>query len=586
LGKISSKVNQLDKHELVRIFSELGLLLELKGENPFKSRAYYNAARSLENLDEDLSVLIQEGRLCQIPGFGDALVKKITEWAQTGAIAYYENHKSSIPEGFLELMRIPGLGPKKINQIYHSLDITNISQLEQACRDNRLAALPGFGVKTQSKICAGIKFIQEHLGEHLLLDALIPALELRDALAKYPEVHKVEIAGSLRRLKAIVHDLDLVTATNDPNGVAEFFKGLPLVEQVTTAGDTKISVVLKSGISVDLRIVKPQEFPHALQHFSGSKEHNTKLRHIAKQLGYKVNEYGLFREQEDQPEYCQDEAGIYQKLGMSYIAPELREDLGEIEAAQKDQLPILVRPEDLKGIFHVHTTDSDGGNTLPEMVKAAIESGYSYLGVSDHSQTAVFAHGLTIDALKKQWAEIETLGCQYPDFKIFKGIEADILPDGELDYCSEILAQFDFVIGSVHSHFRMERSEMTARILKAMDSPYLTILGHPTGRILLERSGYEIDLDQIIEKAAKRGIVLEFNASPFRFDLDWRWCKIAKERGALISINPDAHNCKEIGLVTGGVMVARKGWLEAKDVLNTKDQTQIISFLSERKINH
>jgi DNA polymerase IV (family X) len=575
----------VDKHDLTHILNEIGLLLEIKDDNPFKSRAYYNAARILENLNEDLSILIQQERLSEVPGFGDTLVKKINEWAETGTIAYYENLKAEIPLGLLELLRIPGLGPRKINQIYNRLGITSIAELERACLENRLAALPGFGVKTQEKICAGIQFIEEHHGKYLLVEAMTPALTLRDNLAENPAVQKVELAGSIRRFKEIVHDLDLVVATDQPNVVAEFFKRQPQIEQVSSAGDTKVSVILKSGIAADLRLVNLQEYPHALQHFSGSKEHNTKLRHIAKERGYKVNEYGLFKGDAEtgKAEYCTDEAGIYQSLGLSFIPPELREDIGEIEAAQTGSLPVLVRPEDLKGIFHVHTTYSDGSATLRNMVTAALKQGFSYIGISDHSQIAVYAHGLTAEKLRQQWAEIDVLQQEFPDIKVFKGVEADILASGELDYNSEILAQFDFVIASIHSQFRMGYSEMTGRILKAMDNPYLTMLGHPTGRILLGRPGYELDLDAMIAKAAERNIIIEFNASPYRFDLDWRWCKKAKEQGVLIAINPDAHNENELNLVNGGIMIARKGWLTARDVLNTRSRSEIEDFLFKRK---
>lgn len=581
--KIILDMTQLNKHDLARIFNETGLLLELKGENPFKSRAYYNAARTLESLNEDLTTLIQEGRLCQIPGFGEALVKKITEWAKTGAIQFYDNLKASIPEGLLELMRVPGLGPKKINQIYQELGITNIAQLESACHNNQLAALPGFGLKTQEKICAGIRFIEEHRNVFLLIEALPLALDLRNYLAGQPAVKKIELAGSIRRFKEIVHDLDFVIASGSPVEVVNDFTSLPVIENVISSGETKTSVILKSGIAVDLRIVKPEEFPHALQHFSGSKEHNTQLRHIAKAQGYKVNEYGLFKGEGTEAIYCPDETGIYQILGLDYIPPELREDLGELEAAGKGILPVLVKPEDIHGVFHVHTTYSDGQSTLREMVMEAVKEGFTYIGVSDHSQTATYAHGLRFEELKRQWEEIDSLEQEFPQCKILKGIEADILPSGELDYGAEILAQFDFVIGSVHSGFRMGRTEMTNRLIKAMDNPYLTMLGHPTGRILGERPGYELDLEAVIQKAARNHIVIEFNASPNRLDLDWRWCKKAKELGALIAINPDAHSTQELKLVRSGIMVARKGWLAAGDVLNTKTGSEIDIFIAKNK---
>lgn len=571
----------MDKHDLAGIFNEIGLLLELKGDNPFKSRAYYNAARTLENLSEDLMALIQEERLGAIPGFGEAIVKKITEWATTGTIEYYEKLKAATPPGLLELLRIPGLGPKKINQIYTILGITGMEELEKACRENKLAGLAGFGVKTQEKILAGIQFVREHQGQYLWTEAWAIGLRIQNELAQNPAVVKIELAGSLRRFKEVVHDIDFIAATDSPGIVADHFVQLSQVDQVTARGDTKISVTLKSGIGADLRLVKPAEFPHAIQHFTGSKEHNTALRHLSKEMGFKVNEYGLFKDNEAQPIHCRDEAEIYQTLGLRYIPPELREDLGEIEAAQLGELPVLVDPQDLKGIFHVHTTYSDGVNTLREMVEASIEKGFSYVGITDHSQVAAYAHGLTVETLQKQFSEIDALNREYPHFKIFKGIEADILPSGELDYGPDILTQFDFVVGSIHSQFRMGKEEMTARILKALDSPYLTILGHPTGRILLERSGYELDLERILAKAAEKRIYVEFNANPYRLDLDWRWCRKAKELGVLISVNPDAHSVGELDLARSGVLIARKGWLEAKDVLNTRNIAQVERLLKK-----
>lgn len=571
----------MDKHELVRIFNETGLLLELKGENPFKARAYYHAARTIENLSEDLAGLAERGELAKIAGFGATIVEKIEEWLDIGTVSYYEDLRSSTPAGLFEMLRLPGLGPKKIQMIHQQLGISGLEELERACHENRLAALPGFGAKTQEKICAGIEFIKQNRGFFLWAEGYGAAVQLLAQLRGCPSLMQAEIAGSLRRFKEIVHDIDLLAATDDPQAVGSFFQSLPDVKEVTARGDTKISVLLRSGIAVDLRIVKPAEFPHAWQHFTGSKEHNTALRHLAKGLGSKVNEYGITRAEE--VVHCPDETAIYQMLGLQWIPPELREDLGELEAAGRNLLPDLVQSRDLKGLFHIHTSYSDGVHSLEELVLAAIERGYQYLGISDHSQIAVYAHGLPVDRLERQWAEIAELRCKYPGFRIFQGIEADILPSGQLDYGPEVLSKFDFVIGSVHSQFKMSREAMTARILRAMEDPYLTMLGHPTGRILLERSGYEVDLEALLQKAAATGVVMEFNASPYRLDLDWRWLRRAKELRVPIAINPDAHGIPELDLARGSLMFARKGWLEAKDVLNTRSGAVIAEFLQQRR---
>ncbi len=560
------------------------MLLELKGENIFKARAYYNAARTVENLEEDLEVLIDQGRLREVPGFGKAISSKIIEWNKTGSIEYYDDLKNSTPPGLVELLRLPGLGPKKVSQLYVALGVTNLEMLEKACQQNWILSVPGFGLKTQEKICAGIKFIKDHRGMFLWAEAYEIGIKLYHDLLKSSAVLRVEIAGSLRRYREVVKDIDLVAASTEPQVVRDYFIKMPIVAEVKSSGLTKTSVLLSTGNQVDLRVVKPEEFPHALQHFTGSKEHNTALRHLAKKLGYKLNEYGLFKG--DKGIYCQDEAEIYQYLGLSFIPPELREDLGEIERAREDSLPSLVQPEDLKGILHLHTNYSDGVNSLEELIAAAIEEGYHYIGVTDHSQTAVYARGLTREMVFRQWEEIDRLNEKYSNFKIFKGIEADILPNGELDYDPDFLKNFDFVIGSIHSQFRMGKEEMTKRILKAMENPALTILGHPTGRILLERSGYDLDLDAIITKAAEKEVILEFNANPYRLDLDWRWCRRAKEQGVLIAINPDAHSIGELNFARSGLLVARKGWLEQKDVLNTRDVGEIGEiFKGNRLVN-
>lgn len=574
----------MDKHDLSRIFNEIGLLLELKGENPFKTRAYYNAARVIENLTEDLSQIVKEGRVSELPGFGVALVRKVEEWSSTGSIEYYENLKNTTPPGLFELLRVPGLGAKKINTIYQLLGVTSLEMLEEACNQNRLVSLPGFGAKTQAKICAGIQFIKEHRGQFLLSEVWPEAVRLREEITALPGVLKVEIAGSLHRFKEVVKDIDLVASAENPARVIHEFNNLPMVTQIIASGETKSSVLLKSGVQADLRVVKPEEFPHVLQHFTGSKEHNTALRHHAKGLGYKVNEYGLFKEDDSEPIYCDDEAEIYQKLGLKYIPPELREDMGEIKAAASDKLPELIGPESIKGIFHAHTSYSDGVNSLQEMAEAALGRGYRYLGITDHSQVAVYARGLSREALFKQFEEIEEFNREHPDFRLFKGIEADILPSGELDYGPKILAEFDFVIGSIHSQFRMGKSEMTARILKALDNPFLTMLGHPTGRILLERPGYEADLDAVLKKAAIKGVIIEFNANPYRLDLDWRWLRKAKEYGLMIAINPDAHSIGELDLVRSGLAVARKGWLESSDVFNTLQVEAVVEYFKKRKV--
>lgn len=581
---IKGKVGDgMDPYELARIFNETALLLELKGENPFKARAYYNAARTLENLSGELETLVKEDRLHQVPGFGEAIVNKILEWVDTGKIEYYENLKNTTPPGLLEFLRLPGLGPKKINQIYKGLGVTTLEALEEACAKNQLLSLPGFGVRTQEKIYAGIRFIKEHRGQFLWAEVIDDALDLREELAGYPAVLRVELAGGLRRCQPLVKAVDLVAASREPRAVMEFFTSLPPVDKVTGSGKTKSSVLLKTGVAAHLRVVREEEYPHALQHFTGSKEHNTALRRRAEGLGYKLNESGLLRGEERL--YCREEEEIYQWLGLPWIPPELREGLGETEIADESELPDLVRSEEIRGVFHVHTTYSDGINTLEAMASAAADGGYQYMGVADHSRSAFYARGLSKEALAAQGEEIDRLNREYRErgFIIFKGTEADILPSGDLDYDWETLEQLDFVIGSVHSHFQMGRKEMTARILRAMENPYLTMLGHPTGRILLERPAYELDLEAVLVKAAARGIIIEFNANPYRLDLDWTWLRRAKQMGVLIAVNPDAHSTGELSLAKSSLPVVRKGRLERKDVFNTRTAAQVGEYFNRRR---
>lgn len=566
---------------MARVLEDIAALLEIQGENVFKIRAYQNAARAVEMLD-DLEERVRTGRLSEVKGIGQAIEAKITTLVTTGRLPYYEELKKAVPPGVVELMRIPGLGPKKARLLHAQLGINTIGELEYACRENRLIALPGFGAKTQARILEGITFLKQFQGQFRLTDVLPTAVALVAQLQDHPAVTQASLAGSIRRYKEVVHDIDLVAEAADPAAVAAWFAARPEVAAVTGQGETKVAVTLHSGVNVDLRIVREGEFPYALHHFTGSKEHNTALRHWARQGGIKINEYGLFRP-EGERIICRQEKDIYQALGLAYIPPELREDMGEIDAAARGDLPVLVELADVRGVFHCHTTASDGSASLAEMAAAARQAGYQYLGVSDHSQTAAYAHGLKPAAVQDQWREIEKLNAAWPDFTILKGIESDILPDGSLDYPDDMLAQFDFVIASVHSHFRLDRQAMTARLVRAMSNRYVTMLGHPTGRILLARDGYAVDMDEVIRAAAATGTFIEINANPYRLDLDWRLCRSARGAGVLLSINPDAHSPAELSYVAYGVAVARKGWLTAADIINTRNIAEVRRLLRRKR---
>ena len=579
----------MQKKPVSDILENIAMLLEIKGENPFKSRAYYNAAKALSGIT-NLEELVKEKRLREIKGIGEALSQKIEEYSKTGTMAYYEELTQVVPESLLELMQIPNLGPKKIKVLYDELEITNIGELEYACKENRLIHLTGFGEKTQENVLKGIEFFKRHKGEFLFGDVYQEAERIRQRLSTIVDPIWAEVCGSIRRRKEVVRDMDILVAAENHEKITSFFVSMPEVDQVLVTGETKTSVRMKSGIEADLRVVTRQEFPYALVYFTGSKEHNVRLRGIAKKKGWKLNEYGIF--DGDNLVICKSEEEIYRALGLPYIPPELREDSGEIEAAEQDKLPSLIQHEDIRGIFHVHTDFSDGVDSLERMVEAAQKFGFSYLGVSDHSKTAYYAGGLKHDAILKQWEVIDTLNKKNSTFRIFKGIESDILSGGSLDYDDSILEGFDFVIASVHSGFTMKKDDMEERILKAMKNPYTTILGHPTGRLLLSRDGYQVDMMRIIDCAAQNHVILELNASPYRLDIDWRYLKYAKDKGVMISINPDAHAVAGLEEVFFGVNIARKGWQESKDILNTRDVNDIKEIFTKirnakrHQVNH
>ncbi|TZE81213.1 DNA polymerase/3'-5' exonuclease PolX [Calorimonas adulescens] len=566
----------MDKNQLIEILNKIGVLLEIKGENPFKSKAYYNAARTLENLDEDIESLIREDRLKDLKGIGDALNKKIIEYYTTGRIEYYESLKAELPESLLEIMNVPGIGPKKIGVLYRQLGIKNIGELEYACIENRLIELPGFGEKTQKKFLDGIMQYKKYQGKYLYSEAYGQAEEILSYLKSCKDIINIEVAGSLRRKREIIRDVDILVSSSKPQEVMDIFLNGPYVRETIAAGETKSSIYTRYGIQVDLRVIGPEEYPYALQYFTGSKEHNVAMRHRSKEMGLKMNEYGLFRGEENIQ--VKDEVELYKMLGLDFIPPELREDMGEIEAAANHSLPYLISDKDIKGIFHVHTIYSDGKATIEEIAYKAKELGYEYIGITDHSQSAFYAGGLKEEDLLRQWDEIDHLNEMIGGVKILKGIESDILIDGSLDYPEELLKRFDFIIGSVHSNFGLSEYNMTERIVKALQNPYLTILGHPTGRLLLSREGYKLDIKRVIDEAARNNKIIEINANPYRLDMDWRMLKIAKEKGVRFAIGPDAHNIEGLKDVKYGVGIARKGWLEPQDVINCMDMEDIIKL--------
>lgn len=567
--------------EIAEVLAEVATLMELKGENPFRSRAYQNAARQVETLDRDAKDLLEAGALSGVRGIGKGIAEDIAELLTTGRLGLYEGLRASIPAGLIDMLGISGLGPKRVRVIHETLGIETLGDLEAACREDRVSGLAGFGAKTQANILAGIEALRRNQGLYLLCDAMAAAEGVYEQLRRHPSVVRVEIAGSLRRRKEVTKDIDLVASAKDAGALMGAFVGLADVASVTAKGETKTSVVLKSGISADLRVVAEAEFPYALHHFTGSREHNTLMRGRAKGMGLKMNEYGLFRG--ERLIRCKDEAEVFEALGLSYIPPELREGTDEIEAAERGEMPCLVTPEDLKGVLHVHTNASDGSDTLEAMVRAAQERGYTYIAICDHSRSAFYANGLTAERLLRQGEEIDRLNKKLKGITILKGAESDILPDGGLDYDEEVLEELDVVVASIHSQMKMSAEKATERLVRAIRDPHTTILGHATGRLLLRREGYPIQVEKVLDALAECGVALEFNANPYRMDLDWRHLRGAKERGVKVAINSDAHSVGEIDYMGIGVGTARKGWLTKEDVLNAMTAKEIVQYLRNRK---
>ncbi len=566
----------------------MATLLEIKGENPFKARAHENAARALEGSPLELGPLVASGGHRALPGIGALIAAKIEELARTGRVEAYESLKASLPDTILELAEVPGLGPKKIHALHSALGVASLDSLEEAARAGRVASLPGFGEKTAAKILDGLAFIRKTASQHLLggaraeAEALVAALRAAAGAGdRAGGLRDLSIAGSLRRFKETVKDLDLVGSAEDPVLVMAAFVSLPIATRVVNHGPTKSTILLPSGIQADLRLVAPVEFPYALLHFTGSAEHNVAMRARAKDRGLKLNEYGLWRG--DERIDAHSEAEIFAALGLAEIPPELREAMGELEEAASGSFPRLVAASDFKGVLHCHSTWSDGRNTVEEMALAARAAGYEYLGISDHSRTAAYAGGLTPDRVRAQWAEIDALNARLAPFRIFKGIESDILGDGALDYDEDLLAGFDFVVVSVHSRMTMSEPEMTERICRAVSNPATTILGHPTGRRLLAREAYAVDMARVVETAIARGVVVELNCNPERMDIDWRLLRAALPAGLTTSVNPDAHAIDQFADLEAGAGVARKGRAEPRHVLNTLGRDAIALHFAQRK---
>lgn len=574
----------MDPQVAAHRLTEIALLLEVRGENPFKSRAFSNAARAVGELeDDDIAPLVRSRSIARLPGIGATTLAVLSDLVETGDSEYLEALKESTPKGLIEMMRIPGLGPTRIRRIYEGIGVETVAELEEAARDGRLAALSGFGVKTADKILKGIATYRESSGQVKHSSAAAEAQRLQRSAGKLPGVTRVKIAGSFRRDMEVVRDIDLVAACSDDGAAAvTSVRRIPGVTEVVAGTDHSVTVRLLSGLRADFHCVPDESFPVALWRATGSADHCAAVIEHLRERGFAIRDDRLV-DRQGQLVAVADESEIYQSAGLSWVPVELRENRGEIEAATEGSLPELIEPGDLTGVLHCHSSYSDGSTTIADMAKAAQERGWSYLGISDHSQAASYAGGLTPDDVRRQHDEIDELNEKLKNFRVLKGIEADILADGTVDFADSLLDSFEFVIGSIHSRFGMGQKEMTERILRAMTDPRLTILGHPTGRLLLRREPVAVDMDAVMELAAEQGVAMELNCDPNRLDLDWRWLQLARKRGVTIEIGPDAHSPRELSFVDFGMQIARKGWLEKRDVLNTGSAKDVLSFASARR---
>jgi len=571
---------RVDNKQVEATLLEIARILELKGTNAFKVRAYENAARAVASLQEEVAEAVAEGRLAKIRGIGKSLQAKISELVETGASSYLEEIKEGVPEGLFEMLEVPGLGPKRVKILWDELGITSLEDLAAACEEDRIAGLKGFGQKSVDKIKDGIVHLAQTRGRRLRSEALPVAEALCARLREVAGVAQVETGGSLRRGRETVHDVDVLVASADPAPVMEAVTGWDRVDAVIGSGETKTSVRIDTGLQVDVRVVPPESFACALAYFTGSKEFNVHLRGMALDQGYSLNEYHLRPLDGSPPPELASEAELFRKLGLAYVPPELRENTGEVEGAQRDDLPDLIEAGDLTGVLHVHTTWSDGADPLEAVVAEAERLGYAYVGISDHSQAAHYANGLDAERIAAQREEVEAARAAHPGVRVLHGIECDILPDGSLDLPDDCLAGLDFVIASVHQDLHMARDAMTERLVKAVSHPAVKVLGHPTNRKMPKREGSDFDWEAVLDACAERDVAVEVNGHPRRLDADWLRVRRIRKRGVKLCLNPDAHS---VGAMDDArryaVVEARRGWAEKADVANAVEPEAFFAWL-------
>ena len=578
---------EITRDHLAEVLEEIALLLELKGENTFKIRAYRNGSEIVQSFDGDIVQRARENDLKGIKGIGEALQQKLHELASSGLLAFHQNLRNEFPEGLFELLELQGLGPRKVRALYEELSVSSLGGLKRACQSGQVSELPGFGKKSEEKILGAIEAHERFSGYYLLAEVAPDAERILGILRQHPDVSRAEMAGSYRRGSETVHDLDFLVATPEPAAITDFFTKFEGIREILAHGQTKASIRLQSGLQCDLRAVSTREWPFALIYFTGSKEHNVELRSRALKQKLTLNEYqiqpvGGSRRDDPTPD-IREESDLYAELGLQFIEPALRENRGEFDAADKGDLPRLVEQDNLRGTFHNHTTESDGRSSLAELIEVARDLGLSYLGIADHSKSSFQTNGLDEERLLAQSAAIRTLDASLDDIDLYAGNEVDILRDGTLDFADETLAQLDYVVASVHASFNLPEKEMTSRLIKAMENPHVTMLGHLSGRLLLRRDPYAVNHEKVIDCAAETGTIIELNCSPKRMDMDWRWWRRARDKGVKCALNPDAHHASGLQNLHFGIRVARKGWLRRQDVLNCLPAKDIRKWLQTPK---
>ena len=568
----------MKNQEIVEIFNDIADILEIKGENPFRIRAYRRAALNIESLSTDIASTPKD-ELMKIPGIGQDLAGKILEYIKTGKMQAYEDLKKEVPEGLSSLLSVPSLGPKTAKLLFEKLQVKDLDDLARLAREHKLLGLPGIKEKTEENIIKGIEMLKRGMERQPLGKVLPMAKDIVEYLKTHGPVNQITIAGSIRRWKDTVKDIDILATSDDPKAVMKAFVHLPHVKEVLTQGPTKSSVIVQEGLQVDLRVVEEDSFGAALAYFTGSKAHNIRLREMAVRAGLKINEYGVFREKDDKKLGGKNEEDVYRLLGLPFIAPELREDSGEIEAAIEGRLPHLIGSSDIRGDLHVHTKRSDGSHDFDELIREAKKRGYEYIAITDHSKGLGIARGLSEERLLEEKAEIAALNKRLKGFRLLAGVEVDIRSDGRMDFTDEVLRQMDIVVASIHSGFRQKREQITQRLTAAMRNPCVSVIAHPTGRLIGERDPYDVDMHEVLRVAKETGTAIEINAYPLRLDLNDAYAKMAKDMGVRLVISTDTHITKQFDYMEYGVAIARRAWLEKKDVLNSMDYHTLLKAL-------